>query len=123
MSKNYDASNPKDVARAERIAKLKQDQIDVDLKEVLSTPTGRRCIMEILAKCGVFTLSFTGNSQTFFKEGKRSIGTELLVDIDRADDDAWVTMQLEHRANAKRPQEQTGIDQTAPVVEEGDEDD
>ena len=33
---------------------------------------------DLLQKAGVYRISFTGNSSTFFNEGKRSLGLELL---------------------------------------------
>ena len=48
-------------------------------KEVfLASPNGRLVLNDILARCRVFSTTFTGNSQTFFLEGGRAIGLQIL---------------------------------------------
>lgn len=48
-----------------------------DLRTVMSTPSGRRIIWEILEFTKPFHVAFTGNSTGFFLEGKRSVGLWL----------------------------------------------
>lgn len=54
-----------------------QDRLTLAAKEMLETASGRRFLFWLLNRTGVFASSFTGNSSTFFLEGKRSIGIEL----------------------------------------------
>jgi len=63
-----------------------------DLKFILNTDQGKRFIWRYLGICGVYTSSFTGNSETFFKEGKRVIGTTLLKEVIEADPDSYLKM-------------------------------
>lgn len=63
-------------AAQERIALEAQREID-DLRAVMRTPEGRRVFARVLERTGVESISFTGNSQTFFNEGRRSVGVEL----------------------------------------------
>lgn len=57
-------------------------QLQHDYNAVLATPEGERLIYHIIAMCGVFNSSFTGNSETFFREGKRSIGLKVMSEIE-----------------------------------------
>ena len=52
-----------------------------DLAAVLSTEAGGRFIFALLSECHVFSSSFTGNSETFFKEGERNVGLALMEHI------------------------------------------
>lgn len=72
--------------------KLGRDRDLEDLRFVLSSRQGRRFYWRYMAVCGVFTQSFTGNSETFFKEGKRAIGLRLLEDLNDAAPEAYVLM-------------------------------
>lgn len=51
-----------------------------DLSDVLRTTSGRRVVWTLLQHCGIYATSFTGNSGTFFNEGRRSVGLKLLRD-------------------------------------------
>ena len=61
----------------------RRKEID-DFKKVLSLPEGRRIMWKILSDAGVFRSSFTGNSTTFFNEGKRDIGLLVLSGVNAA---------------------------------------
>lgn len=64
-----------------------------DLKTLLSTDFGKGVIWDIMSRCDIFGVSHTGNSQTYFKEGRRSIGLELLAEVIAADPKAWIEIQ------------------------------
>lgn len=51
------------------------------LRNILKTKDGRWFIMRLLDKTKVNCETFTGNSQTFYNEGKRSIGINLVQEI------------------------------------------
>jgi hypothetical protein len=72
-----------------------------DLEAVLATPAGRRLIYRMLGECGVYRSSFSGNSGSFFQEGKRAIGLWLISEMEGVDVTAYPRMLLEraeHRA-------------------------
>lgn len=48
---------------------------------ILENPDGRWFIMRMLDSAGVNSQSFTGNSTTFYNEGKRQIGLEILARV------------------------------------------
>ncbi len=55
-------------------------------REVAKTEQGKALIWEVLSMCGLYTQTFTGNSQGAFLEGRRSVGIEilqLLEDMDK----------------------------------------
>lgn len=66
-----------------------------DLKAVLSTRNGRRFLWRTLSNCGVFELSYTGTSETYFREGQRNIGLKLMSEINDADKTAMSLMMRE----------------------------
>ena len=66
-----------------------------ELKSVLESKSGRALIWRYLSLCGVFQLSYTGNSETFFKEGKRDVGLKIMAEIMEASSDKYLLMQKE----------------------------
>lgn len=71
------SADPKEIARQELLRKQELE----DLKAVMQTAQGRRLVWRLLSECHIFELSFTGNSETFFREGKRSIGLVFFRDL------------------------------------------
>ena len=65
------------------------------VSKVIDTNAGRDVIWEILGITGLYNNSFTGNSTTFFNEGKRSVGWDILQMLNDADPAAYARMQLE----------------------------
>ena len=65
-------------------AKMNQMQNDYE-KTFLRTKSGRRVLKDILAKTGVFELSFSSDSDrvTSMNEGKREIGLTILEALDK----------------------------------------
>jgi hypothetical protein len=60
---------------------LKRQNYLMALKKVLRTPEGKLVVFNILMKTKFFESSYTGNSGTFFNEGKRDVGREVLIDV------------------------------------------
>lgn len=59
--------------RAERIEQAEQ----ADIRELTELPAFRRYLRRYLGLTHVFQTTFTGNSETFFREGQRSVGTTM----------------------------------------------
>lgn len=70
-------------------------QADRDLEAVLDLPAGRRMLMRLIDQTGVFTRSFTGNSETFHREGRRSVGLDLVEHLERVQPGAFAALQRE----------------------------
>lgn len=67
----------------------------LDLKSVLESDAGQAVIWSIISSCGIFNCNMTGNSQTYFREGRRSIGLELMAEVIAANPNVWIEMQRE----------------------------
>lgn len=89
------AANEGQVAQAAEKQRLGRDLELEDFKWVLSTPQGRRMVARYIGFCGVWKQSFTGNSETFFNEGKRVVGLKLLEDLNDSDPSAYMKMMNE----------------------------
>ncbi len=81
--------------------KIKADNIAhealiADVRALLKLKHGRRVVWHLLSVCHINSNSFTGNSQTFFLEGERSIGLHMLSLIEQADPRAYPQMILEN---------------------------
>lgn len=78
-----------------------------DIAWLMSEQRGRRIMYRLLEMTSVFKSSFTGNSQTFFNEGRRAVGTTLIGDIAEAGlEELELKMKMEHRT--QREKEQNG---------------
>ena len=63
---------------ARRDAKsLAKQQASEDWKWLMSTKQGRRVMHRVLSMAGIHRNSFTGNSETFHREGRRALGLEI----------------------------------------------
>lgn len=101
MNSKYD---PRDLRAAEREADelarreaLQRDQQLDDMRWLMSQAQGRRIMARVLELAGVERISFTGNSQTFYNEGARSVGVPLLDEIKHCAWDHYITMLEETR--------------------------
>lgn len=68
-----------------------------DIKWMMAHKAGRRIMWRLLAQAGVYRTSFTGNSETFFREGRRDMGLFFLDEVHNHCPDAYVTMLKEQR--------------------------
>jgi hypothetical protein len=82
---SYDAGDEKIVAKAKSKRKRKQEADDHFLTTVLASYEGRAVIWRLISECGVFSSSFTGDVSTYFYEGKRSIGLDIISMIEAVD--------------------------------------
>lgn len=80
------------VDRAKQKEKFNREDELKDLQFILNSIEGKRFVWRYLEKCGVFQSSFTGNSETYFREGERNIGLQLLADITEANVESLIEM-------------------------------
>lgn len=59
--------------REEKQRLISRQEVE-DIKWVMSDKRGRRMMWGLLERAGLYRSSFTGNSETFFREGARNIG-------------------------------------------------
>lgn len=102
MKKSIVDPNSNDASWTKYYLKAQDDRDKAALRAVLQTKEGKWIFSRILQITGIDTLSFTGNSFTYFKEGQREVGiqiknlilslgyeegTNFLRDIDKERDD------------------------------------
>lgn len=100
QQKSYvkNAADKEQVKSAKFKERNRRNQELKDVIAVMDMPAGRRFIWRYLEKCGVYRQSYTGNSETFFREGSRSIGLNLLGDIMDANPELYVKLIQENRS-------------------------
>jgi hypothetical protein len=90
-----------DKQRSKDEAEKKQREL-TDLNSILKTPAGRRFIWKLLSKAGMFHVIFTSNAKLEdFNLGRRSIGLELLAEVNEVDTGAYPQMQAEYISEQK----------------------
>ncbi|TDY26295.1 hypothetical protein B0G81_6805 [Paraburkholderia sp. BL6665CI2N2] len=85
----------------ERRSKAKQldDRRRNGLRQIMATPDGRAWMWALLGDCGIFRSCFTGNSTTFFNEGKREIGLPIMADLTEHFTEQYLLMAKEAKQN------------------------
>ncbi len=99
MSKSLvqNASDESQVASAKEKEKFGRDLELSDMKFLLNTLQGRRTLWRYLSRCGIYQSSFRTSSEIYFLEGQRSIGLEILKDIQETDAESYIKMMLENK--------------------------
>lgn len=82
----------------EEIEEQGRQQRDDDLRTLLDMPAGRRVIFALIGDTGTFDTSFTGNSGSFFNDGRKSVGQALFHEVMRLDSERFTQMWQEHQA-------------------------
>ena len=105
---DYDPYLPKDLQRKEKedARRLAREQEEEDLRWLMSTKQGRRVAHQILSMTGMFRSSYTGNSETFFREGMRNVGLILTNSLHTLTPSEYLLM-LEEAQNARPSDERT----------------
>ena len=70
-----------------------------DWKWLMCSNQGRRIVWRLLDQAGVYRTSFTGNSETFFKEGMRNMGLIIVGAIQAHSPEAYALMLTESKAS------------------------
>lgn len=101
MKKGHDPLDLRGIERqredVENARKLDRDQEKADFAWLMSDKRGRRFMWRMLEVTGVYRSSFTGNSETFFREGQRNVGLKLISDIHELAPDTYTLMLEEQR--------------------------
>jgi|GEM_PF-6440926 hypothetical protein len=74
-----------------------RQQRDDDLRTLLGTKPGRRVLFALINNTGTFDSSFTGNSGSFFNDGRKSVGQALFHEVMRLDAGRFLEMWQEHQ--------------------------
>lgn len=78
--KPYNASDPQEIEKQQEKLDLEREKELNDLRFILKTPQGRRVFKRFLNQARIFQSTFTGNSRTFFLEGRRDLGLFILAE-------------------------------------------
>ncbi len=81
--------------RLEKAYKKERAAFTANLREVAKTKQGKTVIWEILSMCGVYSSTFTGNSQGAYLEGKRAVGLDILSMLEEMDKSFYPKLLLE----------------------------
>jgi hypothetical protein len=112
----FNAADPRAVREREKASGDRQALKREGLRLVVSSQAGRAWLHAHLEGCGAFRSSFTGNSETFFREGERNVALRVLADLMRDHPDSYTLMCREasergeqgYRAkNLKQPKNDT----------------
>lgn len=76
----------------EQAAKQRND----DMRTLLDMPEGRRVVFALINETGTFDNSFTGNSGSFFNDGRKSVGQALFHEVMQLDPNRFTRMWQEH---------------------------
>lgn len=69
---------------------------------ILQTEQGRLYLAELLDFCGLYQTSFTGNSETYFKEGKRNVALKIMADMAKVDPNSYINMMIETKKRKEK---------------------
>lgn len=95
------ASDPDQVRSRKSKAERARERELADLKLVMMSREGRRFMWRLLARCGIYRISFDGTRRGDFNEGERNIGLWLHAEIAQADVRGYLEMQGENMDTAQ----------------------
>lgn len=64
------------------------------IRELMKTRVGKDLMWRILSMCELYVDTFTGNSSTFYREGKRAVGLEILQLLEDSDPTIYPNLLL-----------------------------
>lgn len=114
------AGDQRAVRKAKQRERVEREQELRDLRHVMETVQGRRCIWRILGHAGCFRQSFVPGEpdSTTFNEGRRSLGLMLMADIHELDPTFYLRMAQEARDTEKR---KSDVTEEKPITEESED--
>lgn len=98
----YDEPVREHANKHKKKANFLQKKRDDGLLLLLNDPQARCYLNSLLEFCGVFRMSYAGNSnQTCFNEGQRNVGLQIFADITRVDEAKILTLFQENKEDSK----------------------
>ena len=88
-------ADPEQVASGALNERIGREDFLKNLSQLLDTEGGRAIIWRYVKEAGIYDECFTGNSETYFLLGKRSLGLLIRADVMEANAGAFVKMQAE----------------------------
>lgn len=99
--KPADSKEPFNAGDPEAIKKRERDSKDLErrringLKVIVENEDARLWLWGLLEFCGISRSSFTGNSETFFREGARNVGLKVQAELVKNYPESYITMMKE----------------------------
>ena len=107
----FDASNRKEIRRAEKAAAIADRQRAGVIQGLMQTSAGRAYIWDELAACHIFSTSFSLEAlQMAFAEGERNAGLRLMDSIMESAPEEFLMMWREKRDRERAKQQPRGED-------------
>jgi hypothetical protein len=82
------------MAKKKSTEEIQYDTLRHNTRELLKTRAGQDFVWFVLSICDIYGHHFTGNSTTFFNEGKRFVGLEVLALLEEVDPTAYARLLL-----------------------------
>ena len=100
----HDANDARQVRQAEQLEKLAQERVADDLRAVMESEQGRRFVHGLLGLCAIRSDGYVpggpeAQRHQDYMAGRRSIGIELLGELERHAPDTTELMSAEARLN------------------------
>lgn len=93
---DYNAGDPRHVRNRKYQEKRELLKNEDAFRFVMGDVRGRNFVWNLLSYTGLYDDSFTGNSSTFYNEGKRAIGLKLIAELEDACPNEFILMWTEH---------------------------
>lgn len=74
----------------EKLEEAEYKQLKLDVVRTFSSPEGLRVLNFLLAMSEIYSSTFTGDEMTYFFEGRRSVGLEILDVVLDADQEIYI---------------------------------
>jgi hypothetical protein len=100
---NYNAADPGHVKSRKQREERELLRVEDAQRFVMGDPRGRYYLWTLLESCGIFHTSFTGNSATFFNEGRRDVGLRLMAVLEEKTPKEFLAMWQEHLTDKAKP--------------------
>lgn len=92
----HDPNNPEHVRRAKAKERLAFETHAEDLKNLMKHTWGRRIAWWLIANSGAFQSMFTGNSYTYYNEGRADYGRLIMDELAGNCPEEFMTMLRDH---------------------------
>lgn len=91
-------------------------QMRSDMRAVLASPEGRRVLLWVLQCTNIYAGSYTGDNDTFYREGRRAVGLRIIAELNAVDPMAYVGLlndSVSHTQQALSEAREDGEDDDA----------
>ncbi len=83
VEQGYDAGDRASVADKAKRAKIREERRLNGLRQIMTSAEGRLWMWEFLSACGLFSVTFNGNSKDYFLLGMRNSAMPTFADIQK----------------------------------------